>query len=530
MSSETKNADNSASTGWLGKLKGYVFHIYTIAFILGAVIFIVMPMLLPKWLTTLSPSFTEADMTGRWISVFMSMFLTVIVTQELLKRQTHTQLDKQLLQKKNELEESFKKRKEEKVYEEKLKVYRDIILKICEVVKDGQVTSEESIELQSLSILTFMHSPKHAEAIIASIAAIRSKTDGDDFIIIQELNKIAALFHDELYGDHSDSEIVFNKDVLTAAYDKTREKQNELPKDKDKDAAIAEMNRQPDDEEENDESTGTPKEMCDNSVTATKWEDWLLGENIEGWNLVLYPKKDNKHRRLGIYRWYSGDLVIEAQFPDDGREFSRALGWHEKTTLRSRRGNWRALLKEEFRKYTDSDIIEEYHKEGSRFRQYVDAQFDKFLRYLEIHNTRYIWKQALKREIDNKKLGWSTGIWDFHTLYTDIPHSSPLFGSVYIDTHLVDNETRMIVYVSEREHRGPQMDNLKRILPKMQPWQDPSSGLIYLRSYFDVPANKEELATLIADKLTAIQEKIKNEDAKNALNSQGELADNESMS
>ena len=106
----------------------------------------------------------------------------------------------------SEQKEKEKERLQEtKIFEEKLRIYKEFLHKLCDVVKDQNITREEEIELQFQVSYIAMHTkPSSIKIISDNIKQILlkfKKEDAEANNMLERLFNIADEFHKELYTD-----------------------------------------------------------------------------------------------------------------------------------------------------------------------------------------------------------------------------------------------------------------------------------------------------------------------------------------
>ena len=98
---------------------------------------------------------------------------------------------------------------ETKIFEEKLRIYQDFLKKLCDVVKDQNITQDEEIEMQFQVSYIAMHTKSESIKTISDnvkkiILSIK-KEENDANNMLGQLFEIADVFHNELYEDDCSS-------------------------------------------------------------------------------------------------------------------------------------------------------------------------------------------------------------------------------------------------------------------------------------------------------------------------------------
>lgn len=153
------------------------------------------------------------------IAAMLSVAATGVITALLLyfQRRQQEQLNKEQrafqeeLTTKQQLFEAEQKDKEKerlqetKVFEERLRIYKEFLGKLCDVVKDQKITPEEEIELQFQVSYIAMHTKTSSIRVISDnikdivLSLKKDKPDAND--MLGKLFNIADEFHKELYDD-----------------------------------------------------------------------------------------------------------------------------------------------------------------------------------------------------------------------------------------------------------------------------------------------------------------------------------------
>jgi hypothetical protein len=140
-------------------------------------------------IATRSGAWPGTDASSQILSALAGAIVAAIITLFLLLGQTAS--------------EEMKERNA-KIFEEKLRIYQEFLRKLCDVVKDQKITSEEEIELQfQVSYIAMHTSPKSINTISGQVRDIvinikKGEADGNE--MLGQLFIIADTFYQELYG------------------------------------------------------------------------------------------------------------------------------------------------------------------------------------------------------------------------------------------------------------------------------------------------------------------------------------------
>ena len=130
------------------------------------------------------------DVSAQLFSAISGALIAAIITLFLLKGQTEVEADRQ---------------RDSKVFEEQLKIYQDFLKKLCDVVKDMDITKQEEIELQFQVSYIAMHTKSDSIRIISEnvkeIVSRVKKGEKKANNMLEKLFEIADVFHNELYNE-----------------------------------------------------------------------------------------------------------------------------------------------------------------------------------------------------------------------------------------------------------------------------------------------------------------------------------------
>lgn len=144
-------------------------------------------------IATLSGTWPGNDFSAQVLAALSGAIVTTIITLFLLKGQT---------------ENEEKKDKDSKIFEEKLKIYKEFLDTLCTVVQDQHITTSEEIilQFQVASIATHTRPEsietisENVKEIILNIKNFKQGEEDKSKDMLQYLFNIAEVFHQELYG------------------------------------------------------------------------------------------------------------------------------------------------------------------------------------------------------------------------------------------------------------------------------------------------------------------------------------------
>ena len=153
------------------------------------------------------------------IAAMLSVAATGVITALLLifQRKQQEELNKEQRDFETKQKDKEKKRLQDtKIFEEKLRIYKVFLKKLCDVVKDQKITPEEEIELQFQVSYIAMHTSSESinniSVQVKEIIERIRRNDKDQKMMLKELFEIADAFKKELYDDeNTDDEITDKK-------------------------------------------------------------------------------------------------------------------------------------------------------------------------------------------------------------------------------------------------------------------------------------------------------------------------------
>lgn len=137
--------------------------------------------------------FTGFDLAFQLIAACLGAIITMFITRMLLQNQSHSEEEKE---------------KNTKVFEEKLRIYKEFLATLCKTLEDGKITQEESIRLQFQASYIAMHTEsKRINDISKNVSEIVNlyspNNENKDMTkpLLSNLFNIVEAFRKELYGD-----------------------------------------------------------------------------------------------------------------------------------------------------------------------------------------------------------------------------------------------------------------------------------------------------------------------------------------
>ena len=101
-------------------------------------------------------NYNTQDIWPRIVGALFGVVLSAIITMLLLSGQTRNALEKE---------------RNTEIFKEKLKIYQEYLHALCKILKDGEITSEEAVELQFLTSYISLHTKSKSICEISANAS-----------------------------------------------------------------------------------------------------------------------------------------------------------------------------------------------------------------------------------------------------------------------------------------------------------------------------------------------------------------------
>ena len=380
------------------------------------------------------------------VSAFLGAGATAWVTNTLLKNQQSAEEEKE---------------KNVKVYEEKLRIYQNYLQRLCDAVKDHQLSDEEKIKLQFLTAYTAMHSEDaHIYKISKSTSEIlkclcdRGNKGKDSSEVSEKLQNelfdIVNCFQEELYP-------VRNRD------DEFRKK-----------AAIVFAETFSSFESDNNTSPLT----ISTTINKTVVDDLPIGMDqtlIEKWNVVRKDEDGFRLERKGDgpgaieIGFWEDHYYIQAEY-DGFTDFAKTL----KRKYGGRRSYgtwWRHIIDGGIYEIQQGEFLEKYYKNEAMQKaviEWVNVLISDINSFTPFAN----WWNALNENgiIEKYAQNWSFWIWAeestgcFERLVCDNVNEE--YGNPFIDAYCADDKIVCVLY--NREDNKDKLEKLitdRKLLP-----------------------------------------------------------------
>ena len=134
------------------------------------------------------------DTLSIWLQIVGALFgvvLSAIITMLLLSGQSRNALEKE---------------RSAEIFREKLRIYQEYLHRLCDILRDGEITSEEAIELQFLTSYISLHADsKNIKEICVNTSNMVSNYIGGHAqkstqVLLANLYEIVRVFREALYA------------------------------------------------------------------------------------------------------------------------------------------------------------------------------------------------------------------------------------------------------------------------------------------------------------------------------------------
>lgn len=158
--------------------------------------------------------FSGKELWYEMFAAIIGVFIMAIITMILLRGQTDNDLERE---------------RGAKIFEEKLRIYQDFLQSLCNIIKDRNLSDEETILLEFQTSYVAMHcNPKYIAAVSNAVKGIieyyfvnedgengkiESEGDAPD-ILLDYLFCIVEAFRKDLYGDDFKFDARYRQDTL----------------------------------------------------------------------------------------------------------------------------------------------------------------------------------------------------------------------------------------------------------------------------------------------------------------------------
>ena len=451
------------------------------------------------------------DAPFQFLAACLGAGVTVIITNLLLVEQTKQQdsLQKNRAIAEEELQNKVKQMelvqiKETEQYKTKLRIYQEYLEKLCDVVRDRKLDTDEKIDMQFRTAYLAMHSDvDHIEQVSSSIKDIIGSLidpSGDKYDVekVQRaLFNIVHQFRAELYADSR----AYSKDTCNGKEDNKNETNDSNAFEAIIKNFVDAFSPEGEDEMKPDMINTDNTNIWKSAVERWKKDNWTL--LIDGETIRLYrPYNKDIHVQFGFWK---GHYYIQAKYHNFG-DFSQALKWEYKGS-KTYETWWNHLHNLGFPDIEEGKFMQTVETDEN-IQQMMVNWVDKLITFIkkwDIPAKRFnklmeiIGENRKKYERD----GWRFWIYNSNCVVCD-SHLSAI-GNPFIDTY--NENGKISIRLGNRDKNGEMQ---KKIVAELKMPTDEIVGNDTRTEYasFDENTSDEIVMTKVAeliDKLSQIK-------------------------
>lgn len=378
-------------------------------------------------LAVFSQNYDWGTIWPRFVGAMMGVIITAFITLLLLKGQSNNDM---------RLDQTSK------VFEERLKIYKDFLSTLCKVIEDQQITTDEKVKLQLQTSLIAMHTTsEHIKIISEQVAAIiqqvcerpkngqEPKTPGERIVITDQLFKIVKCFQEELdpetaWKDEDKANVDEARKNLVDAYNSVDldENADSAPQEKAQaDAVAAETPAKADDAQPADQA------LWEAAIARWKRSGW---ENVPNeYNPVRMTNKGKYADKVSIeFGWYEGHYYVQACYGDEtdfAKEMKRYYGG------RRSYGTWWTNYAEPYFDMPGGSFSNRL-KADAGFQKYIIDWIDQLIPKIDLYALRLSMVEALKPQVAPGDIG----VYQWNSIVIDLSKSlkgEPFLSIAYQD-------------------------------------------------------------------------------------------------
>ena len=407
------------------------------------------------------------DAPFQFLAACLGAGVTVIITNLLLVEQTKQQdsLQKNRAIAEEELQNKVKQMelvqiKETEQYKTKLRIYQEYLEKLCDVVRDRKLDTDEKIDMQFRTAYLAMHSDvDHIEQVSSSIKDIIGSLivpSGDKYDVekVQRaLFNIVHQFRAELYADSR----AYSKDTYNGKEDNKNETNDSNAFEAIIKNFVDAFSPEGEDEMKPDMINTDNTNIWKSAVERWKKDNWTL--LIDGETIRLYrPYNKDIHVQFGFWK---GHYYIQATY-DPFSSFSQTLKW-EYGGSRTYSTWWNHISTREYYDLKEGEFWQKFNESESMQNELV-AWFNDLIAFIEKWDEPAERWFTLKKMIDvdeYRKQGWE--FWVYHKKLANVCDSHLKDeGEPFIDTF--SENGKIIIRLGNRTNKAERQKDILRKL------------------------------------------------------------------
>lgn len=416
--------------------------------------------------------FTEKELWYEMFAAVLGVVITAIITMILLRGQSDNDVERE---------------RAAKVFEEKLRIYKDYLHTLYDVIKDHKLSDEEKIRLEFQTSYVAMHCDSKYIAVVSSSVkeliehccpddekqnVIRKNRSNSPDQLLDCLFSIVNAFRKDLYGDDvkfDDTHRLSMLENFSDAYRHAKSDDSETKQERQRitvdlnvlsnSIADACINTIP--ETKPDAEDGMRQDTASLAEDTALWDKALSEWEEEGWRVEGmtdqydgFRMTDNNGNTgvIGVGFW-QGKYYIQATYESDP-DFSKPLKW-EKGGRRSH-GQWWQYLAEPYCSIAEGHFSEAF-KSDRDMQQYIIDNVNQLKDIIKRHHRTASWKKAV-----GSHEHWETFIWYWDMLACQMYSDGE--RTLYMDIFEDGNSGNVLIHFA---NRNGDLDMLKNALKRM---------------------------------------------------------------
>lgn len=416
--------------------------------------------------------FTEKELWYEMFAAVLGVVITAIITMILLRGQSDNDVERE---------------RAAKVFEEKLRIYKDYLHTLYDVIKDHKLSDEEKIRLEFQTSYVAMHCDSKYIAVVSSSVkelieyccpddekqnVIRKNRSNSPDQLLDCLFSIVNAFRKDLYGDDVKFDDTHRQSTLENFSDAYRHaKSDDSDTKQERQRITVDLNVLPSSladacintfsKTESDAEDGARQAIASRPVDTVLWDKALSEWEEEGWHVEgLTDQYDgfrmtDKNGSPGVIDvgFWQGKYYIQAAYESDS-DFSKPLKW-EKGGRRSH-GQWWKYLAEPYCSIAEGHFSEAF-KSDSEMQQYIIDNVNQLKDIIRRHRRTASWKKAVGTHEH-----WETFIWYWDMLACQMYSDGE--RTLYMDIIEDGNSGNVLIQFA---NRNGDLDMLKNALKRM---------------------------------------------------------------
>ena len=392
-------------------------------------------------LATILNLFGILESYQQFVVVLLSAAATYVIVSITMASQSEHQ--KALLEQQTSNE--AQKERDTKIFGEKLRIYQDFLRCLCDVIKDGEVTKEEAIQLEFQTSYITMHAKsEHIKVIANSVKEIINSVSSDsgntaekasqsNSELMKQLFVIVGEFQNDLYGYSPSSEDIQNRTEASKAFSEIMdavEVQKEETVEEVQDAEVA---------------ISLPQNISDFTEELLKKIQynetfWTLGEkNLAENNIYLNFAMIGREEAVRVMLSYetNGEHFFQIHMDcDDTHESYKHMKW--RFGGRQNKWCWWRYLDTSYRSLTTTEAIKSRNWNG--LVAALAKQLSALLAYVEKY-------QKVTKEIYLPAPGEKANVWMYYEYCVAFDYEKSLADDrFFIDVNIEENGTYQILF------------------------------------------------------------------------------------